>query len=304
MKMFCTWETRSYCRDSQDTYWNSVTKQKTAGAKLTFLVDNQAGEGLVGEHGFSVWIESQGRHILFDTGQGPALKANADALGVDLALTEMLVLSHGHYDHTGGISTVIQAAGEVDVYCHPAFRIKRYALKAGKAEAIHIPQTSAGALAELPAGRLHRVMESCMLTDAIGITGPIPRLTDFEDTGGPFYLDPEGTSPDPIEDDQALWIQTEEGVVILAGCCHAGLVNTVNFVRLLSNGMRVRAVLGGFHLMNAGLERLGRTIDSLARLEAELILPCHCTGEPATNAIESALPGIVRRGASGSKFEF
>jgi 7,8-dihydropterin-6-yl-methyl-4-(beta-D-ribofuranosyl)aminobenzene 5'-phosphate synthase len=272
--------------------------------RITILVDNHAGDGLSAEHGLSLWIETDGRHILFDTGHGSALESNVRVLGVDLGETDVLVLSHGHYDHTGGIPYVLRHAPRAVVYCHPGVLRTRYAIRNGTARPIHIQQDSRSALEELPAERLRWASQALSISERIGVTGAIPRETSFEDTGGPFYLDTEGKIPDPIEDDLAIWIRTEKGAIVCAGCSHAGLVNTLNHVLRLSNGPRVRAVIGGFHLLNAGRDRLDQTIDALQSFEPDVIIPCHCTGEAATDALRTALGEMVSPGAAGMTFQF
>ena len=142
------------------------------------------------------------------------------------------------------------------------------------------------------------------LTDAIGLTGPIPRRTPYEDTGGPFFLDPDLRHPDPIEDDLALWIRTYEGLVVCVGCCHAGLINTLDHIRRLSGVSRIRAVIGGFHLVNADTQRLAQTVNVLADREVDRVVPCHCTGDPAIRALENALGDKTLRGAAGQTHRF
>jgi len=274
------------------------------GTRITILVDNKAGEGLASEHGLSLWIETEGKRILFDTGQGPALESNARALGIDVAETDILVLSHGHYDHAGGIAYVIARAQDVDVYCHPGVVQPRYAIRDGKARSIGIPRGAGAALEQLPLERLHWVQEPLMLTERIGLTGPVPRLTSYEDTGGPFYLNPDGARPDLIEDDLALWIQTDQGLVVCMGCAHAGLINTLHRIRDVTQGARVRAVIGGFHLLSAGHKRLTQSILALRLLAPDMLVPCHCTGESAVASLCDALGERVSTGASGMTYQF
>jgi 7,8-dihydropterin-6-yl-methyl-4-(beta-D-ribofuranosyl)aminobenzene 5'-phosphate synthase len=272
--------------------------------RITILVDDLAGPGLKAEHGFSLWIETEGRHILFDTGQGGALAFNARALGVNLSETDELILSHGHYDHTGGIAQVAKAAGQVEVYCHPGAVLPRYGIGNGIPKPIQMPRKSMRALDNMPAQRLRWVTQPVLLSERIGITGPIPRETIYEDTGGPFYLDPEGKRPDPIDDDVALWIRTDEGLVICAGCCHAGLVNTLNHVRRLTNGSKLRAIIGGFHLLNASDQRLEQTMRRLQSISPDTVVPCHCTGERAFEALNKVLRSRLFSGNSGMTFQF
>jgi 7,8-dihydropterin-6-yl-methyl-4-(beta-D-ribofuranosyl)aminobenzene 5'-phosphate synthase len=273
-------------------------------AKITILVDNQAGEGLVAEHGLSLWIETEDIRILFDTGQGAAFEDNARVLGIDLGTTDSLVLSHGHYDHTSGIPQALQQAWNANVYCHPGIVHPRYSIRNGVPKPIQMPRESMAAIGRLPSEQLHWVQQPFLLSERIGITGPIPRETSYENTGGPFYLDPNGKRADPIDDDLALWIRTDDGLVVCVGCCHAGLVNTLNHVRRLTNGLKVRAVIGGFHLLNAGRQRLNQTIAALRLLEPDMLIPCHCTGERAVLVLREALGERISPGAAGMTYEF
>ena len=112
---------------------------KTAAVKITIVVDNRANEGLLCEHGFSAWIEVPGRRLLFDTGQGAALPTNADKIGIDLRTADIVVLSHGHYDHSGGLPLVITRAPTAEIYAHPAATGLRYAIRDGTAKPIAMP---------------------------------------------------------------------------------------------------------------------------------------------------------------------
>jgi len=273
-------------------------------AKVTILVDNRATEGLVTEHGLSLWIETEGKHILFDTGQGSALENNSRELGIDMGQTDILVLSHGHYDHTGGIPQVLEQTRNLDVYCHPGIVLPRYSILNGMPRPIQIPRKSMEAIDQLSLEHLHWIQQPVLLSAKIGVTGPIPRETSFEDTGGPFYLDPQGKRADPIEDDLALWIRTEDGVVVCVGCSHAGLVNTLNHVRRLSNGLRIRAVIGGLHLGNASRDRLDQTVAALRFFELEVVVPCHCTGELAVAVLRNGLGDRISPGAAGMTCQF
>jgi len=271
---------------------------------ITILVDNQAGPGLTNEHGLSLWIETAGRHILFDTGQGPALPLNARALGVDLCETDILVLSHGHYDHSGGMPHVLHTAPNAQIYCHPGVVQPRYSQRNGSSRAIQMPSESMAALDRLPDKHLHWTSEAIMLSENMGLTGPIPRQTSFEDTGGPFYLDPEARHVDPIEDDLALWVKTDEGLVVVVGCCHAGIVNTLDHVRRLSGTSRIRAVIGGLHLLNADRQRLDQTLAALKILSIETVIPCHCTGDRARAELEAIPDAKILRSRSGAIYHF
>lgn len=272
--------------------------------KITILVDNYAGDGLAAEHGLSLWIETGDSCILFDTGQGGALLPNAEKLGIDLSRTDSLVLSHGHYDHTGGVSRVSRTAPEMEVYCHPVAAVPRYGMRSGEAKPLGMTCESLWALDRLPSQRMHWIPDGTELSPGVGLTGYIPRETRYEDTGGAFFLDPELSRPDPINDDLALWINTPEGVIVCVGCCHAGLVNTLNRAVLQSGASVLRAVIGGFHLLNADDRRLESTIRALQALSPELIVPCHCTGSRAVKTLENTFGAKMTAGFSGITFEF
>lgn len=276
----------------------------TGSLDITLLVDNQADDGLVVEHGLAMWIAYADHRILFDTGQGPALAANSDKLGISLQQVRTIVLSHGHYDHTGGLSHVLRQNDSVDLYCHPRAVQPRYSIRQGTARAVHMPREAMTALDKLPSQRLHWISHPVKISKQIGLTGPIARESRFEDTGGPFYLDPAGQRADDIDDDMAMWINTPKGLVVCVGCSHAGLINTLNHIRRLSNVSAIRAVIGGFHLLNANPERLEQTVSELKALAPDKIIACHCTGDKAMAVLEEALGSRFKRGHAGMHLHF
>jgi 7,8-dihydropterin-6-yl-methyl-4-(beta-D-ribofuranosyl)aminobenzene 5'-phosphate synthase len=167
-----------------------------------------------------------------------------------------------------------------------------------------MPSESMAALDRLPEKHLYWTSKAVMLSENIGLTGPIPRQTPFEDTGGHFYLDPEARHVDPIEDDLALWIKTDEGLVICVGCCHAGIINTLNHARRLSGVARIRGVIGGLHLLNADRRRLDETLAAMQALPIETVIPCHCTGDRARNKLEALMGAKILRGHAGTTHHF
>lgn len=271
---------------------------------ITVLVDNYAGDGLSAEHGLSLWIEAADKNILFDTGQGGALAPNAEKLGVDLSATDALVLSHGHYDHAGGVSRLFRTAPAVEMYCHPAAIVPRYGNRADKAKPLGMPCEALRSLDRLPSRRMHWVQDGAILTTDVGLTGYIPRHTNYEDTGGAFFLDPAMRRPDPLDDDLALWINTPEGLIVCVGCCHAGLVNTLNRAIVQSGTSRLRAVIGGFHLLDADENRLEKTVAALEELSPECIVPCHCTGTRAIEFFEKSFGMRMMKGFAGATISF
>ena len=270
--------------------------------RITVLAENTAGaRGLLAEHGLALWVEADRTNILFDTGQGMVLTRNAKALDIDLAETDAVVLSHGHYDHTGGLDQVLSGLGRAAVYVHPrAFDAKFGRWGDGTGTCIGSPIRDV----ERIRAQVTQVVATTgptKLADGVWVTGEIPRHTDFEDTGGPFFLDEACTKADPLIDDQALYVESAAGVVVLTGCGHAGLVNTLDYVSELTGCRRMCAVLGGFHLVGATEERIARSVEALRRYDVQRIGPAHCTGRPATAQILTAFPERFVALATGSQ---
>ena len=259
--------------------------------RITVLSENTAGRrGVLAEHGLALWIEADETNILFDTGQGLVLAHNAAALEIDLAQADAVVLSHGHYDHTGGLESVLGRLGHAVVYVHPqAFEPKFGRWDDGVGRYIGSPIRDVEQLAPHVA-QVVTTAGPTQVADGIRVSGEIPRRNGFEDTGGPFFLDEPCTQPDPLLDDQALYLETAEGLVVLTGCGHAGLVNTLHYACELTGLRRTYAVLGGFHLVQASDERLARTVEALHRYDVRRIGPAHCTGLAACAQILVAFP--------------
>ena len=271
----------------------------TPGLRITVLSDNRAMGDLQEEHGFALWIESGGSRILFDTGQGNVLVSNAGLLGVDLGSTDSLVLSHGHYDHTGAIAEVLDLSPQARIYLHPSAFLPRYSIRSERPGSVRMPGESMSAIIARPDDQVRWTNLPVSVEGNLNITGPIPRESGFEDTGGPFFLDPEGRHPDPLNDDLAIWFDTGEGLTVCTGCCHSGIVNTLRYVMKLSGGRRIRRVIGGFHLLNASRERLEKTVEALSEMDILELIPCHCTGPQATQYLAGNLECRVTPGYAG-----
>ncbi len=269
---------------------------------VTVLIDNAAAPGLASEHGLALWIEAHGTRLLFDTGQSAACLENARTLGVPVETADALVLSHGHYDHTGGLASVLELVPDVPILAHPRVAEQRYSIREGQAKDLRMPDSARNAVEHLPPTQWHSITAPHMLAKGVGITGPIPRVTSFEDAGGPFFLDANGTQPDLIEDDQALWIHTPAGLIICCGCCHAGLINTLQYVCRVAGDVRIAALIGGLHLLHANNERLAATLAALRTYDPARIIPCHCTGEAAVHELQAAVPGRVTPGYAGLRY--
>ncbi len=272
--------------------------------RITLLVENRVhGKGLKAEHGLSYHIAIGTRQLLFDTGQTDLLLANAQQLGLDLSRVDTIVLSHGHYDHTGGLAATRRLAPEARIVLHPAALTPKFSANPdGSVRAIGMSLAVRDSLAAAS-------IEFCCgqpvdLGEGLFATGEVPRTTSLEDVGGRFFLDPACQQPDCLLDDQALFFESAEGTVVLLGCAHAGVINTLRHVESVSRTSRFAAVLGGMHLLNASEERIQFTLEELQRRDMHALVPLHCTGWNATMRLWQAFPQQCREGAVGTAWRF
>ena len=272
----------------------------------TVVIDDTASGNLASEHGLSLWIEDGDRRLLLDTGQSHILHENCQALGVDLREIDAVVLSHGHYDHTGGLQTVIDGVSEVDVYLHPKAVEPKFACHNNE-PCRHIGMSS------LIAENLqkHNYIRTLVWTEkptniysGFTVTGAIPRLTDFEDVGGPFFLDADRKQPDALTDDQSLFFESDEGLVVMVGCAHAGIVNTLDYISKLTGNKHIHTVLGGIHLSSASSERIERTINAFHGYDVRQIGLAHCTGSKAVTKFKEVFGNKCFSCAVGTRMKF
>ena len=267
--------------------------------KITLLVDNEAAEGFAKEHGFAAWIEYGKHRVLFDTGHMGALQANAARLGINVADAEAIVISHGHRDHTGTLDKVLAENDHAEIYFANQIDQARWWYMPD-ADSYGMPEASRKAFEALSPKRVHALQTHHYLASGVGITGPVPRLNDFEDTGGTFHLDDQRGPVDKIEDDQSMWFETDDGLVVLVGCCHSGLSNTIDYIRKISGINKVRGVLGGMHLLQANSQRLEKTFEVMTDWNADFLIPCHCTGMESAKKMEAAIGSqTVKHGHAG-----
>jgi len=250
------------------------------GIKITILSENSvlAPEKLIGEHGFSALVERGKEKVLFDTGQGFALTHNADALGIDLADIKKVVLSHGHKDHTGGLVRFLESGGPKDVYAHPGIFVSRYRELNDSAKLqIGIPFTRSH-LEDLGA-RLHLEEGPQEVAGGFYTTGVVERETPFEKGDTALFLSPEdGGGSDIHIDDLSLVVEGDDGIVVLLGCAHAGMVNILRHVQKMFPEREIKSVLGGTHLGFSSEEQMAGTIEALADMGIEKVGASHCTG--------------------------
>jgi 7,8-dihydropterin-6-yl-methyl-4-(beta-D-ribofuranosyl)aminobenzene 5'-phosphate synthase len=273
--------------------------------KITVLVEDRSDQaGLRAEHGIALLLEFGGDRWLFDTGQSGLVVDNAHNLGIELKEIKGIILSHGHYDHTGGLKSVLEETGDVPVYAHPGIFRERFRLeKSGKLTPIGIPFPRH--LLEESGARFNLAVSGREISPGIYISGEIPRLTSFEQ-GDPLLVVKEGdrSNPDPFLDDQFILVDDDDGVIMITGCCHSGLINSLKKVRELHPRKRIKAIVGGLHLRAADQIKLSEIIHSLEPFAPEAIIAGHCTGERAEAALSHVFGRCFRKMETGNVFEF
>ena len=250
---------------------------------ITTLSENTAAApNLLAEWGLSILIETDTSTVLFDSGQSISASHNADALRIDLDSIAKIVLSHGHFDHTGGLKPILSKMGrDMEIIAHPDIWAAKCSYRPGReARDIGIP-FSRDEL-ESHGARFRLTKEPVKIDDHIMTTGEIPMVTGFEEIDANMYVrEGEDLQPDKLLDDQALIINTGAGLVVILGCAHRGIINTLYHAQQLTGVETINTVIGGCHLMGATEERIMLTIASLRELDVSRIGVSHCTGLPA-----------------------
>jgi 7,8-dihydropterin-6-yl-methyl-4-(beta-D-ribofuranosyl)aminobenzene 5'-phosphate synthase len=251
-----------------------------SASTITILVDNNAvpGMGLMAEHGFSALIERPNARILFDTGQGPALAHNSQVLGIDLTGLDLVVLSHGHYDHTGGLERVVALNPGINVVAHPkalsSHLVKRDTDTVPREIGIpHEPGrlTAGGA-------RFNLLASFSEILDGVWFTGQVPRSVSNEQDTRLLVKGTTGFRQDLIEDDASLLLHTPAGPVLLLGCAHAGVRNILEYVSSQTGLEQLHAVIGGTHLAFCPEHETDAVIEQFDRYGVQCIATAHCTG--------------------------
>ncbi len=291
--------------------------RKIEELNIRILVDNKVNIGkLMGEAGFAALVDvyyndQSSTRLLFDTGGAtPALVHNLKQMEIDISTVDMIILSHGHWDHSGGLMEILAKRGrKIPVLLHPkALEPKIFTDDKGKEHHIGIKDYfSPNELNEV--AEVISVVKSYKIADKIWTTGEIPRTNDFEKLTGLLakihtIKDRKGT-PDLIEDDLSLIFQMkDDSIVILAGCCHSGIVNTMNHAVHITGSSNIIAIIGGLHLHDASKERLEKTIEHLKEYRLKTLSPCHCTGLRGQAALMYAFEDVFKEVGVGSLLKF
>lgn len=269
--------------------------------ELTILVDDSANPdkpNLLAKHGLSFFIkaETSGGEVSLMMDTGPASKVllhNIETMGINLRKTEAVLVSHAHYDHTGGLIEALKRIGKkVPVIAHPKIFDPKFKMKPslkfiGASFKLHEVETAGGIplLATSPV----------KIAEGIIASGEVERKVAFEKVEGFWTVENGKFVEDIMLDDQALIISVEDkGLVVVAGCAHSGIINTIKYAEKITEISRVYAVLGGFHLRDADDNRIQATVNELMKLDPKFIGPCHCTGSKAVNPFLEAFGNRCR----------
>lgn len=255
---------------------------------IYILSNNSSAKGFRNEHGFSLLIKYEGKNILFDTGNGTAFIENSIRFNIKSSDIDYLILSHGHYDHCGNINYILNYNPDIKTYIHKDALNIRYSIhqdRDPKVSSIGISKENKKAIQN--SNTIYTEKPIQIYRD-LHLTGGIPRLSG-EDSGGPFFYDTVGLKEDIIPDDQSIWINTEYGLIIITGCCHSGLINTVEYIRNITGQKKVSAIIGGLHLSKANNDRIKKTTDYINSLNLNTLYPAHCTGAQVSETLAKEL---------------
>jgi 7,8-dihydropterin-6-yl-methyl-4-(beta-D-ribofuranosyl)aminobenzene 5'-phosphate synthase len=286
-------------------------KMAVKNVQITLLIEDSnspAKPNLKAEHGLAYLIKAKIDDnevtVMMDTGPTPeALLHNVDEMNINLQNIDVIALSHGHYDHTGGlVSALKRMKKRVPVIAHttvfgPKLKIMPY-LKFIGAPCNASEVESAGGIPLLAA-------DPVKIADGITTTGEVPRRTAFEQVRGFWTVQNGKFLEDIMPDDQSLIIDVKKkGLVVVAGCAHSGIINIIKHAQEITGNSKVYAVLGGFHLVNADAKRIQTTVDELKKVDPEFVGPCHCTGKKAIKKIAEAFGDRCRILHTGDVIEF
>ncbi len=297
---------------------------ETTNVAVTFVVDNYADvfvaskpgverygsarKPLLAEHGLSIHLRlgSEGHEVLLDAGHtNVAVPHNLPLLEIEPRGVDEVVISHGHRDHTGSVVEFLrERGGRTPVVVHPDAFLERWRVLAdGGREG---PWQEDAQAWEQAGAEMVYVEGPRQLANGCLVTGAIPRRTGFERVSDRlFYSDGGKLVPDGIKDDQAIVVNVKgKGLVVITGCAHSGIVNTVLYAQEVSGVENVHAVVGGFHLCDANEETMQRSIEALKSVRPRLIMPAHCSGLEAARRFAAQMPEEFASGAVGTTLKF
>lgn len=260
--------------------------------RITTLTENTAQLGFIAEWGLSILVETESSKVLLDTGLGMSAVYNADLMGIDLSTVDKIVLSHAHADHTGGLRDVLRRMRkEVDIIAHPDIWIPKYVQYGEMSRYAGIPFVREE-LESLGANFI-LTKDPFQIDGDVMTTGEIEMVTDYEKIDDRLCVSEGGQIvPDPLADDLALIVRSAEGLALITGCAHRGIINTVRQAQKLTGGEYIHTIIGGTHLLLSSRERIESTAAELQELGLLRLGVSHCTGFNASAALAREFEGV------------
>jgi len=299
----------------QDNYIEMTAMDNSAVVTRAMpLKDGEIRSSILAEHGFSAIVKTtigdKTKTMLFDFGFSENGAAqNAATLGVDMTQVEAVALSHGHSDHTGGMEKLTAMIGKRDIpfVVHPSVFVSPRYLKFGEDFKINFPKLTREMVKQAGLSLVESDKPYPLLENTVLFLGEITKQTDFEKGWPIVHCQKDGKEVwDAIEDDTSIVMNLKDkGLVIISGCAHAGIVNTVRYAMAVTGIDKVHAIMGGFHLAGPFFEPIiDRTTEELKKINPAFIIPTHCTGRKAIMAMEKQMPDQFILNMAGTKLTF
>jgi len=291
-----------------DNYYDALRPDPSIGKRFRAF----PGAPLHAEHGLSCHLEtvSKGRSsfFMFDYGLDPlGIIKNMELLGIDIGRVDAFGLSHGHFDHWGGLLTILgRARPGIHLYVGEEAFARRFSRRPGSNDLIDLGRLDKEAIEHQGIAEIVEVDEPIEVMPGCYLTGTIERVTDYEQ-GSPNLIIQRGGSfeRDHFPGEQAVVCNIKgKGLVILSGCAHAGIVNTVKHAQQISGTEKVHAVIGGFHLVNAAPEIIKKAVADMKQIAPDYIIPAHCTGFEAIAQLAIAMPEQFILNTAGTRYLF
>jgi len=270
--------------------------------RIITLSENSAQLDFLGEWGLSILVETEGCRVLLDTGQRMAAVHNADLMGIDLSTIDKIVLSHAHGDHTGGLREVLRRTKKgIEIIAHPDIWIPKYVRYGESNRYVGMPFLREDLESSGVTFTLTR--KPFKIRDEMMTTGEIEMTNDYETIDDRLYAR-KGSKmiPDPLADDLALIVRTGQGLAVITGCAHRGIINTVRHVQKLAGGEPIHTIIGGMHLYLSPQERIEKTASELKGLGLQRLGVSHCTGFNASMVLARELGEVFSLNNAGTQY--
>ncbi|MDD3170128.1 MAG: MBL fold metallo-hydrolase [Eubacteriales bacterium] len=280
--------------------------------KVQILSENRTNDpACLAEHGLSVYVEAGDRKILFDAGASDIYRKNAERMKVDLEKVDMVVISHGHYDHMGGVPSFCEGNKTAKVYIHEKAFEKTYGMENGILDKEPCSIQWSKQQYEKLNGRLILTKGVTWISDDIAVSGTIPIPDDYVPTETFFLKNEDGSlSADCMEHEQFLSIRLRDkngksrGIFVFSGCSHTGVIPCIQYAKSLFPGERIMGLLAGMHLYNSDAESRNHILGQIASEEMDYVLPVHCTGIFAICDLRGLMKERCIPAGAGDKFSF